>query len=132
MDVNRPCVVRDYCRIPAAQLSSLIVNYFLLAFTPQIWDYVGMNTEPNRYIKEAAIHYEGQIWVGKRHGNIILDMRKAGIARGGVAQANQGFITYDGKFLTREQALVRAVETGQVDMKKKPGNPTQLFSEDLY
>ena len=40
--------------------------------------------------------------------------------------------TYEGEFLTREQALVRAVETGQVDMKKKPGNPTQLFSEDLY
>lgn len=86
----------------------------------------------NRKIKEAAIYYDNGIWVGKRHPDIIAQLRKAGAPRGSVAQANQGFITYGGEFLNREQALQRAIETGQVDMKKKVGNQNQLFSEDLY
>lgn len=83
-------------------------------------------------IKEAAIYYEGGIWVGKRHPDVIAKMRKAGMPRDAVAQANQGFITYDGEFLDRKQALQRAIECGQVDMKKKVGNQNELFSEDLY
>ena len=81
-------------------------------------------------IKESAIKSGDKVYTGRRHHNIIQEMRKGGCPRSSVAQANQGFITLDGIFLTREQALSRAVECGQVIMADKKGNQNQLFSED--
>jgi hypothetical protein len=83
-------------------------------------------------IKSAAIQYEGKIWTGKRHPEIIAKMREDGVPREGVAQANQGFVNYRGEFLDRKQALEIAVFHGQVNMANKQGNQTELFSEDLY
>ena len=83
-------------------------------------------------IKSAAIKWGDKIYTGLRHPTIIRQMREDGCSRGSVAQANQGFVTLDGEFLTREQALERAVECGQVDMRTKTGNKFELFSEDLY
>ena len=40
---------------------------------------------------------------------------------------NQGFVTECGMYVTREQALVIAIEAGQVENDKTG----QLFSEDL-
>jgi hypothetical protein len=45
---------------------------------------------------------------------------------------DQGFVTEDGKFVGREEALKIAVECGQVKMENKVGNKYMLFSEDLY
>lgn len=46
-------------------------------------------------------------------------------------QAEQGFITQRGEFLTREQALHVALANGQV-IRRCGGDDHELFSENLY
>lgn len=42
---------------------------------------------------------------------------------------NQGFLTSEGRFVSREEAHTIAYRSGQC---KNPDHPTQLFSEDLW
>ena len=79
-------------------------------------------------IKSAAILYNNQIYSGESHTLIGLKMLKDGVCKRPYPSGkNQGFVTECGMYVTREQALVIAIEAGQVE-KDKTG---QLFSEDL-
>ena len=80
-------------------------------------------------IKEAAIMKDGVVYTGRRHNNILCDKsRPFAFLRDG----EQGFVTDEGKFVTREEALVIALQCGQVTMDKKHNPQDQLLSEDLY
>ena len=82
-------------------------------------------------IKCAAIIYQGKIYQGLSHPEIGLKMVEDKICPrpypGGKAQ---GFVTEDGKFVNRNEAMNIAIQAGQV----VPGQTThknELFSEDL-
>ena len=70
----------------------------------------------------------GEIYIGRRHGDIILLMVKRDINPNN--NAIQGFIDSDGKFLDREEAATHALQIGQI--KQLKFQPKTLFSEDLY
>ena len=80
-------------------------------------------------IKEAAILKNGVIYTGRRHNEIIhkyypiVGQFKADHPQGDP----QGFVTDDGKFVTRQEAGKIAFECGQT----KEYHQT-LYSEDLY
>jgi len=80
-------------------------------------------------IKEAAILYNGVIYTGKRHHNIISDMRNKYLILDKQAVRNQGFITEDGQFVNRIDGAILAIQSGQIQKLKWPPN---LYSEDLY
>jgi hypothetical protein len=77
-------------------------------------------------IKEAAIWFEGKVYTGKRHNEIIKEMVERHNIKPPVS-GHQGFVTEDGHFVSREAGAKIAFEAGQI---KKP--TTTLFSEDLY
>jgi len=79
-------------------------------------------------IKESAIKQDGKVFTGKRHHNIIKDMVRLGIKT--PINGEQGFVTDDGKFVSRKEAAKIALESGQI--KKLKFNQKSLFSEDLY
>lgn len=76
-------------------------------------------------IKSAALRSkDGKIYTGEYHG-IIFQQEPKGILR----NAEQGFITTDGKFVDRKEALKIAIENNQIITKH--GSEYELFSEDL-
>jgi hypothetical protein len=87
-------------------------------------------------IKESAILFEGKVYTGKRHHNVIqriiadTDVKRVG------AQWPQGFVTEDGEFVDREEAAKIALASGQVVTGKATVqhvfNGHTLYSEDLY
>lgn len=87
-------------------------------------------------ITRAAIMLNGELWAGgdgERHHNIIHAITQNGKkAHGGV----QGFLTNDGRFLTREEAAVEALKCGQVEVDKANVkhifDGRRLYSEDLW
>ena len=82
-------------------------------------------------IKCAAIWHKGVAHEGRRHHEIGLRMLKEGICgRPYPGGSSQGFVTDDGQFLNREDAMMVAILAGQV-VKGKTHHPRQLFSEDL-
>ncbi len=77
-------------------------------------------------IKEAAIVFEGKVWTGGSHSDIIKTIvlvTKGTRVRG----ETQGFVTEDGGFFDRVEAGRIALAAGQV--KKLRGS--MLYSEDL-
>ena len=64
------------------------------------------------------------IEIGRRHNDII-----ARFGRFHLDIKNQGFYTSYGRFVSREEALLIAKESGQV---KETISDIMLFSEDLY
>ena len=80
-------------------------------------------------IKCAAIRFNGTTHEGPSHNVIGHDMLENKVCSrpypGGSAQ---GFVTNQGRFVGRVEALQIAIEAGQV--KGKTGN-SELFSEDL-
>ena len=80
-------------------------------------------------IKEAAILYNGIIYTGRRHHNIINEMRTKYLILDKQAVRNQGFITDDGQFVDRIIGAELAIKSGQIQKLKWPPN---LYSEDLY
>jgi hypothetical protein len=73
-------------------------------------------------IKQAAILYNGVIFKGDRHRNIISANKHLPLKNG-----VEGFITTQGLFLDRENAAKVAYMTGQIKKRK-----IKLISEDLY
>lgn len=73
-------------------------------------------------IKQAAILYNGVLFKGDRHRNIISKYKHLPLNKG-----IEGFVTSHGLFVDREQAAKIAYSTGQI---KKPKQ--KLISEDLY
>lgn len=82
-------------------------------------------------IKCAAILFEGKIYEGQAHCDIGLAMIRERVCRcpypGGKAQ---GFVTDDGRFVSREEALPIAIAAGQVK-EGQTCHKDRLFSEDL-
>lgn len=77
-------------------------------------------------IKKSAIWFNGKVYTGHRHHDIIRSM----VEEHGIkppASGHQGFVTEDGHFVSREAGARIAYEAGQI--KKLV---TILFSEDLY
>ena len=71
----------------------------------------------------SAILYEGIIYQGKRHHNIINENRNVTVRYG-----IQGFITDTGRFVTREEGLDIALLNGQCSELLG----SVLTSEDLW
>lgn len=84
-------------------------------------------------ISIASIRHNGIYYTGYRHHLIGLKMLEDNILEkpypGGDDQA---FLTDTGRWVSREEALIIAVNAGQLDMANKKGNRKQLFSEDLW
>jgi hypothetical protein len=68
--------------------------------------------------------FDNQIYVGKRHNNIIKDNPCIDFKHG-----IQGFMNDKLKFLDRREALKEAIESGQVKLSLLDDI---LLSEDLY
>ena len=76
-------------------------------------------------IEQAAIIYEGKLYVGRRHHEIIFQIHtETGHLN---IQGEQGFVTNFGFFVNRELAAELAFKAGQIKEPKR-----WLFSEDLY
>ena len=80
-------------------------------------------------IEKAAIRYKGKIYMGWRHDRIGLKMRADNVCPrpypGGKAQ---GFVTNEGKFVSRKRARVIADAAGQGHFPR----PGQAYSEFLW
>ena len=72
------------------------------------------------------------ILTGRRHVDILgaNAVLREGIIVSSIAGGEQGFLTDDGSFLSREVAAEHVLKCGQI--KKLKYSKTQLFSEDLY
>lgn len=77
-------------------------------------------------IREAAVWFDGKVYTGLRHGDIIRSMVEQHAVKP-PCSGHQGFVTEDGHFVDRGAAARIAFEAGQI---QKP--TTKLFSEDLY
>ncbi len=90
--------------------------------------------QPEGKLVKAAIVFEGNTYVGWRHADIRDDIRnlvnpsRIDIANAMHDEWKVGFITENGRFLTRRQALTYGRSIGQV--KKLIGSV--LTSEDLW
>lgn len=85
----------------------------------------------NSRIKCAAIIYNGKVYEGSTHSEIGIKMVVDGICPPPYPSGDaQGFVTEDGDFVSRCQALRIAVNAGQV-VWGKTLNSEELFSEDL-
>lgn len=100
------------------------------------------------YILCAAIHFQdgekhehqpknienGYVICGRRHHNCFATryVFKGIDKRSGANYINniQGFLTNTDRFVTREEAYMIAIESGQ--LKENPVLGTKLFSEDLW
>lgn len=78
-------------------------------------------------ITQAAILYpDGEVITAHRHAQITALQAKFGIATHG--DCVQGFVDHTGKFYTREEAKVIALENNQIPKDHKG----TLYSEDLW
>jgi hypothetical protein len=65
-----------------------------------------------------------------RHHDCFRAARERGILFGEMHDGEQGFVTSDGRFVDRKQALVIAQAAGQIRRKTPPDY--LLFSEDVW
>lgn len=80
-------------------------------------------------IVQAAIRYpDGSVYTGKRHYRAIMNAKKSGKHKRN-DPFEQGFVTENGHFFTREEAKDHAYRTGQLNPKHHTGT---LYSEDLW
>jgi len=81
-------------------------------------------------ITDAAIQFDGNTYLGRRHCQIIRDIvQKTGVKHvpGG---KTQGFTTSTGRFVSREEAARIAQAAGQI--KRLKYSSKQLFSEEMW
>lgn len=63
----------------------------------------------------------------------VLDQVRDKLVKDHVHGEDQGFIDQWGNYFTREEAVIIAEHSGQLNRWRKKGGPTnELFSEDLY
>lgn len=97
-----------------------------------------MSTDGKRRVVCAAIRHRtsGDIILGPRHFDLTMhaQIENYKLIFEEWNKAEQGFIDTWGTFLTREEALQRAIECEQLGPHnpKKCYPPHKLFSEDLY
>ena len=86
----------------------------------------------------AAIEHEGEVHTlpaPRRHHDILLSALEydasgpSVIARSRLASGRQGFLTSNGRFVSREEARSIAILSGQCP---RPMHSEQLFTEDLW
>lgn len=89
------------------------------------------NDYNKRYIVAACTLYKGIKFIGKRHHNTLMAASKHfnEPIRG---EYGDGFVDNFMNFLTREDALILAKETGQFKRHSGGGMTDILFSEDLW
>jgi hypothetical protein len=76
-------------------------------------------------IKKAAILFEGAVFSGKRHSDIINKIAKEKNIF--PVKGIQGFLTENDEFVNREEAARIAFDSGQLKVLKR-----KLCSEDLW
>ena len=92
------------------------------------------NIRPEGKIVKAAIIFEGKTYTGWRHSDIRDDIRNlVNPSRIDLANAlhdewKTGFVTENGRFLTRRQALTYGMSIGQINEI----TGSVLTSEDLW
>ena len=87
-----------------------------------------MGPEPGKIIA-AAIRQDDEIWIGRRHHEIIHEIAEVTGVK--PVTGEQGFWTEDGWWLRRPAAMSVALMNGQVEQGKTT-HPHDLFSEDLW
>jgi len=82
-----------------------------------------------RKIFKAAIKYNNEIYIGKRHNNCFESIKEYNkiIDKNKINQSIQGFVDSNLDFVTREEAALIAYNAKQVNKKHK-----RLMSEHLY
>lgn len=81
-------------------------------------------------IERAAIMWDGRIYSVPRPGRHHDVFRKYPHEFHRSKTEEQGFVTQFGRFVNRYDALFIAMRRGQI--RKKHGNPSMLFSEDMW
>jgi hypothetical protein len=83
---------------------------------------------------KAAIVYEGVVYTGIRHYQIIAKIRKVkNIPKHvPVPMRGHGFVNEAGKYFTKKEALIYAVKCGQLKSLESIISPPHLTSEDLW
>lgn len=85
---------------------------------------------PNGYGLPSNLK-EGLVIGGWRHPNCIAVMWSLRKIQTGPSNSTQGFLTHDGRFLNRVEALEEARRCNQIlDESEIRGN--ELYSEDIY
>lgn len=79
-------------------------------------------------IVKSAIIYEGKIFTGRRHPEIMQEIRNTFGSDIRIKISMQGFITDDNKFLSRDSARDHAKECKQISENFN----RVLTSEDLW
>lgn len=80
-------------------------------------------------IIEAAIKFEGKVYLGPRHYLIIKDIFKE--TGKGPGSRGQGFLTNTQRFVTRQEARKIAIAASQVN-EEDLVTKSLIFSEDLW
>lgn len=86
---------------------------------------------PEMIIRASIRTPDGRAWstpIPGRHHNLIARLSACGY--GPEALADQGFRTNKREFVDRVEGLAIAKAAGQI--KKKVGNPDELYSEDIW
>lgn len=78
-------------------------------------------------IVDAAIYYNGKIYKGKRHADIMKIIWDSVGCPVVITQEQQGFMTSSGGFVSRRVAARIAYDAGQIKHLKR-----MLLSEDLW
>ena len=91
--------------------------------------------KPQAVVVCAACKYEDLILCGARHWDKVMNIQYKNLNNPAKSMFfEQGFINQFGEFLTREEAMIVALEAGQtVDVERGCGGDDKiLFSEGLY
>lgn len=90
-------------------------------------------SKPTEHCVSAAMQMsDGEVIKGERHHNCIQTSVGLGYTRADVANAVQGFITSDGRFLGRVEARQLQDAAGIQSASEGGYRGSGLFSEDLY
>ena len=80
-------------------------------------------------IVAAAILQNGRVWTGRRHFELIQQVKEDGGER--VSQDQQGFWTDDDRFVMRTAALTVAIMHGQIEEKNLIRNARMTSMAEL-
>ena len=70
---------------------------------------------------------------GVRHGDIYNQLKQMGFTPNDFEELEQGFVTHEGIFLNRREALTHAISCGQICSRLIHDNSfSELISEDLW
>lgn len=89
--------------------------------------------KPKQVVVCAANRYDDMVICGARHYDKAMRSVLTKFPDLNKIDCEQGFIDQFGDFLTREEAMIVARESGQkINLKGCGGSSTILFSEGLY